>query len=61
MFCLKDLTELFDKNAFNNLRKSVHGAMIICFGIFYIKFQKAATEGEIKKNVTKTNRAFLMK
>lgn len=50
MFYLKDLTELFDKNAFNNLRKSVHGAMIICFVIFYIKFQKAATEGEIKKN-----------
>ena len=50
MFYLKDITDLFDKNAFNNLRKPVLGAMIICFVNFYIKFQKAATEGEIKKN-----------
>lgn len=50
MFYLKDLTKLFDKNAFNNLRKPVHGAIIISFVIFHIKFQKAGTEREIKKN-----------
>ena len=50
MFYLKDLTKLFDKNAFNILREPVHGTIIISFVIFHIKFQKAGTEQEIKKN-----------